>query len=192
MEQNPYWEANLFSTSKDILRVLWKPKVHYRIHKCQPLVSILNQFNPVHTLTSWMFVLILSSHLCLVLPSSYFHQVFQPKNLYTPLLSTIHATFPLNIILIDFISRKLLGEKYRSLNSSWCSFLYSLFTSSLLGQNILVNALFSNTLNLNSYFNVSNQVSHTYKTTGTFIVLCILIFKFLDNKLEDKRFCTKL
>jgi len=30
---------------------------------------------------------------------------------------------------------------------------------------------------------------HPYKTTGRIIVLCILIFKFLDSKLEDKRFC---
>jgi hypothetical protein len=35
------------------------------------------------------------------------------------------------------------------------------------------------------------QVSNQYKTTGKFIVYCILIFIFLDSKLWDKRFCTE-
>ena len=60
---------------------------------------------------------------------------------------------------------------YRSLSFSLCSFLHSPVTSSLLGPNILLNTLFSNTLSLGSSFNVSDQVSHPYKTTGKIIVL---------------------
>jgi hypothetical protein len=39
--------------------------------------------------------------------------------------------------------------------------------------------LLSNTLSLCSSLNVRDQVSHPYRSTGKFIVLYILIFKFL-------------
>ena len=87
--------------------------------------------------------------------------------------------------------RPKLGEEYRSLSSSLCSFLHSPVTWSLLGPNFLFNTMFANTLSLRSSLNARDQVSNPYKTTGKIIVLCILILIFMENKLEDKIFCTK-
>jgi hypothetical protein len=56
-----------------------------------------------------------------------------------------------------------LGEEYKSLSSSLCSLLHFPVTSSLLGPNILLNTIFSNTLSFLSSLNVSDQASHPYK-----------------------------
>ena len=118
MEQSPYWEANRFLASQEIPHILWTPNVHYRSHKCPPPVPILSQLDPVHTPnpTSWRSILILSSHLRLGLPSGLFPSDFLTKILYTPLLSPIRGTCSAHLILLDFITRKILGEEYRSLN----------------------------------------------------------------------------
>jgi len=150
----------------------------------------LIQSMPPHP-TSWRFILIISSHLHLGLPSGLFPPGFPTKTLYTPVFYPILVTCPVHLIILHFIAQTMLGAEYRSLSSSLCSLLHSPVTSSLLGPNILLNTLFSNTLSPHSSLSVGDQVSHPHKTTGTIILPYILIFKFLDSKLEDKRFSTE-
>jgi hypothetical protein len=116
MEHSPSWEANRFAAGQEIPRILWNPKVHYYIHKCPPPVSILSQLNPVNTPTScsWRSILILSSHLRLGLLSGLFPSGFSNNLLCTPLPYPIRDTCPSHLILFDFVTRKILGEEYRS------------------------------------------------------------------------------
>ena len=187
MQQSPSWEANRFSASQEIPRTVLNPKVHYHIHKCPTPVPILSQIDPIHT-PKYQFLKI---HLNIIIPSTpgTSNWSLSLKIPYQNPVCTSHlpirATWCAHLIFLDFITRTILGEQYRSLSSSLYTILHSPVTSSLLGPNIPPSTLFSNTLSLLSSLNVSYQVSHHYKTAGKIIVLQISIFMFLDSKLED-------
>jgi len=62
--------------------------------------------------------LILSFHISLGLPSGLFPSGFPTKTLYTPLLSAVRATCPVHLILLDSITRTILGEEYSTVQYS--------------------------------------------------------------------------
>ena len=118
--QSPSWEANWFAASQEIPRMSRNPKVHYRTHKRPPPVSILGQPNPVHAPTSHL----LEIHPNIIHPSTSrspqwsLSLRFPHRNPITPLSSPIRATCPAHLIPLDFITRTILGEEYRSFSSS--------------------------------------------------------------------------
>ena len=174
-----------------ILRILWTPEGS--LTHSQVPASCTNP--EPDRFSTYTHIPLQKIHLNIILPSTSgsskrsLSLTFPHQNPVYNSPHRIRVTCPVNLILLDTISRTIFVAQCRSLSASLCSFLHSPVTSSLLGTNISQH-LFSDTLSLRSSINMSDQVSHPYKTRGKIIVLCILMFKFLDSKSVDKRFYT--
>jgi hypothetical protein len=94
LELSTSWEAANCAATRELPSNLWSPKIHYRVHKSSPLVPILNQFNLIHTIPSYISKthLALSIHLRLGIPSGIFPSAFPINILYAFLLSPVRAT----------------------------------------------------------------------------------------------------
>ena len=121
------------------------------------------QSTPPHP-TSWRSILILSSHLHLGLPTGLFPSGFPTKTLYTPLISPIRAACPDHLILLNWSRKQYWVRSTDHYAPHYVVFSTPPVTSSLLCPNVLLSTLFSNTLSIRSSLNVSDKVSHPYKT----------------------------
>jgi hypothetical protein len=182
MEHSPSQETNSCSASQEIPRLLWNPKVHYRIHQSSPPITVLSQINPIQMLRSNFRKTHFNFNI--VLPSTsrssrdILSSGYPIKIVSACLICSIRARCPAHHIFLDFIALIKFREGYKILSSPPFSFL----------QSPVISLLNSNTLNLCSSLHVRDQVSHPYKTTGQ--ISFIWIFTFLNSRREDKGFLT--
>ena len=136
--------------------------VHYHVYKSLPLVPFLNQMNSVYTIPpkTVRFILILSPHLCLCLPSVLLPSAFPTKTLYVFLFSpyVLHS-WPVSFFLMLFWWRVKVWM-------SSFSFIQSTTTNCLLGPYSFLSILFWNSLSLCSSVHRREELLQNYFESG--------------------------
>jgi hypothetical protein len=133
---------------KQVLRWFPRFQVATTCFPCSPpdlnllFISIFNQFdgkNLFHNKSYFMSLHVSSTcahhqEVNIALHSLWHHHTYRWP-------SRARDTCPAHLILLNFNTRTLLGEEYRSFSSSLCSLLHSPVTSYLLRPNILLNTI---------------------------------------------------
>jgi hypothetical protein len=53
-KDEPFLRSCQFAATRELPSILWNPKVPYCVHKRPPLVPILSQIDPAHTITAYL------------------------------------------------------------------------------------------------------------------------------------------
>jgi len=161
-----------------------EPEGSFPLSQLSTTCPILGQLDPVHAPTCHF----LNVHLNIILPSTpgspklSFSLRFPHQNPVCTSLLPIRATYPTHLILLDLIIRMIFGEQYRYLIFSSCSVLHSPVTSSLLGQNILLNTLFKNTLSPHPSMWATKFHTHTKQQAKLYFCIFLMFCKILMSE----------
>jgi hypothetical protein len=134
LEQSPSGDATSQSASPEIARLLWNPKIRYRVHKIPPLVPTLSQIYSVHVFIP-SFPKIRYNIILPCTPKSFKSSpsfTFPNQN-FVCVSHPCHAWYiPIHLIVLKVITLITYGEAYKSRSSSLCSLLQPPDISSLL------------------------------------------------------------
>jgi len=173
------WEANIQSVNREIPRILWKPKVCYRVHKSPPLFPTLRQMHPVHNLPPYFPDINCNIIFPSTSMSSKWSLPFRFSNQNIACIS--HLSHPC------YIPCPFHPPWAYHPNNTWCSIqVMKLFICSLL-QSLTPSLL------LGPYSPQHPVIKHPqymcerpYKTTGKIMVLCLNLFVFREETGRQK------
>jgi len=116
------WNRVLFQSLSWANRILWNLKVCYRVHKSPPVVPIMSQINPFHSLQPIYLgrSLIIYSHLRLGLTSGHFPSDFPTQTLYA-------SFFPPYVLRVSAITRINICWRVWTLEPSLCRAVLGLY-----------------------------------------------------------------
>ena len=168
MEQNLSWVANRFSTGQEVPCISWNSlfithftSAHHLSLLCAR--SIQPMPPPSHFLK---IILILSSHLCLCLPSHLLPLVSPLKPCMNLFFPPTHLLYFITQIFDDYRSLKIISFSTPLLpHPTWSQILSSAHSAYM--------------------------SPPMWGPCFTPIEVTLQLFTFLDSRLEDKRFCTK-